>query len=317
VRVYTVRNHLELAERALKNGPHADKARLDSEQLLMHLLGRNRAWLIAHPRKELSAENQDRYESLIRRRLAGEPVQYITGECEFYGLPLKVTPDVLIPRPETEHLVERAGQLIPTFTLSPKGFLEIHKVIPADHRDKSRRAANPHEAGWPPRVLDVGTGSGAIAISIAHDWSEAEITAIDISAPALEVARSNAGRLGYLNQVRFLEGDLLAPVAGERFEIIVSNPPYVPDSDRASLAVEVREYEPPLALFAGEDGLDVYRRLIPAALPALVPGGFLALEIGFSQAEQVQNLLTEAGFANIESTPDLQGIPRVISAQRP
>ena len=285
MRVYTVRNHLELAERALQGGSHPDKARLDAELLLMHQLRKQRAWLIAHPRKELSAEAQDQYEALVRRRLAGEPIQYIIGECEFYSLPFRVTPDVLIPRPETEHLVEKVSELVPLFRK--------------------------------PRIVDVGTGSGAIAIALAHDWSPpAELTAMDISEAALEVARWNAKRIGFADRIRFLEGDLLAPVVGERFDIVVSNPPYVPDTDRALIAVEVREYEPALALFAGEDGLDVYRRLIPAALAALVPGGYIALEIGFSQADAVKSLLSEAGFANVEFAPDLQGIPRVVSALR-
>ncbi len=286
MRIYTVRNHLEFAERALKNGAHADKARLDSEQLLMHLLRKNRAWLIAHPTKELSAEQQNQYEALVERRLAGEPIQYITGECEFYGLPFKLTRDVLIPRPETEHLVEKVSELVPLFSQ--------------------------------PRIVDVGTGSGAIAIALAHDWSPPAIfTAIDVSEPALDLARWNAERIGFADRLRFLQGDLLEPVVGEQFDIIASNPPYVPNTDRALIAVEVREYEPALALFAGEDGLDVYRRLIPAAFAVLVPGGFLALEIGFSQADSVKNLLAEAGFADVEFMADLQGIPRVASAMRP
>ena len=285
MRIYTVRDHLDLAERALREGAHSDKARLDAEQLLMHLLRKNRAWLIAHPRKELSAEDQERYEALVARRLAGEPIQYITGECEFYGLPFKVTRDVLIPRPETEHLVEKASELVPLFSK--------------------------------PRIVDVGTGSGAIAIALAHDWAPpAILTAIDISESALELARWNAKRTGFADRIRFLQGDLLAPVAGEQFDIVVSNPPYVPNTDRALISVEVREFEPAVALFAGDDGLDIYRRLIPAACSALVPGGFLALEIGFSQADAVRSLLTAAGFAQIEFLEDLQGIPRVASARR-
>jgi release factor glutamine methyltransferase len=166
-----------------------------------------------------------------------------------------------------------------------------------------------------PRILDVGTGSGAIAISIAHDWSEAEITAIDSSAPALAIARENATRYGVT--IRFLEGGLLTPVANEEFEIIVSNPPYVPESDRPTLSVEVRDHEPALALFAGPDGLDIYRRLIPQAFGCLVSGGYLVLEIGYGQSEAVRDLLTASAFQNIEFQPDLQGIPRVASAQHP
>jgi release factor glutamine methyltransferase len=225
------------------------------------------------------------FNALVMRRRYGEPIQYITGETEFYGLPFRVTPDVLIPRPETEHLVEKVVELVASFHA--------------------------------PRIVDVGTGSGAIAVSIAHDWPEAEITAIDLSPAALEVARGNAERFGCADCIRFLQGDLLTPVAGERFEIIVSNPPYVPETDRATLAVEVRDHEPALALFAGLDGLAIYRRLIPQAFAALTPGGFFALEIGFGQSEAVRALLASSGFEQIEFTPDLQGILRVVSARRP
>ena len=172
-------------------------------------------------------------------------------------------------------------------------------------------------AGWPPRILDVGTGSGAIAIAVAHDWgSLADITAIDISESALAVARSNAERFGCTDDIRFLQGDLLAPVAGEQFEIIASNPPYVPNTDRALISVEVREHEPHVALFGGHDGLEIYRRLIPAAYNALVPGGYLVFEFGFSQQPDIESLLTAAGFQQIEITHDLQGIPRIASARR-
>ena len=285
MRAYTVRDHLVLAKLGLQNGPHSDKADLDAERLMMHVLGKDRAWLIAHPGEEFSEEEHALYEALIERRLAGEPIQHISGECEFYGLPFKVTQDVLIPRPETEHLVE--------------------KVIAIARRFER------------PRMVDIGTGSGAIAVALAHNLAGAVITATDLSQSALAVARENAAKNGVAERIRFLHGDLLAPVAGERFEIIASNPPYVPDSDRALIAVEVREYEPALALFGGEDGLDVYRRLIPAAYAALVPGGSIALEIGFTQAEAIEGLLAASGFQNIEFTPDLQGIPRVASAQRP
>jgi release factor glutamine methyltransferase len=285
MRMYTLRNHLEFAERALSSGPHPDKARLDAEMLLMHLLRQNRAWLIAHPRRELSEEQQAQYEELIRRRLAGEPIQYITGETEFYGLSFRVTRDVLIPRPETEHAIEKVLALAAAFRQ--------------------------------PRIVDVGTGSGAIAVALAHNLPDAHITAIDLSPNALVIARENAARNGVKARIRFLEGDLLTPVAREHFEFVVSNPPYVAAPERDSLAVEVREYEPDIALFAGGDGLSIYRRLIPAARSVLVPGGFIVLEIGYNQSEAVGALLLEHGFANVEFTPDLQGIPRVASARRP
>jgi release factor glutamine methyltransferase len=268
----------------LKSGPHGEYARRDAETLLLHLLGENRAWFLAHLECDLTNDQASHFMQHIERRYRGEPIQYITGEQEFYGLAFRVTPDVLIPRPETEHLVEKVVELAPLFRK--------------------------------PRMVDVGTGSGAIAISLAHERPDAAITAIDISASALELARHNAERIGFADRIRFLQGDLLAPVHEERFDFVVSNPPYVPAADRDALSVEVRDHEPALALFAGEDGLDVYRRLIPAAFAALVPGGFVALEIGYAQSEPVAALLVDAGFAQIEFVPDLQGIPRVACGQR-
>jgi len=280
-----IRSLLTDAERALAVGPHPDRTRQDAEFLLRFALRCDKAWLLTRLRNTVSDKVQEHFNAMMRRRIAGEPIQYVTGEADFFNMQFRVTPEVLIPRPETELLVERVCQLVPLF---PK-----------------------------PRIVDVGTGSGAIAISIAHDRSHAAaITAIDLSAAALAIAKENAARIGFAKHIRFLEGDLLVPVEGERFEIIVSNPPYVPTADRDSLSVEVREYEPAMALFAGDDGLEVYRRLIPAAFDALVPGGYLALEIGFGQSAAITELLTNAGFAQIEFVPDLQGIPRVACAQR-
>jgi release factor glutamine methyltransferase len=279
----SLRHHLELGELALKDGPHPESARRDSELLLTHTLKKNRTWLLAHDDELLSDKLFLSYTELLARRRCGEPIQYIIGETEFYGLPFRVTRDVLIPRPETEHLVEKVIELAARFQQ--------------------------------PRIVDVGTGSGAIAVALAHKLPHAQITATDICSRALVVARKNAK----LNEVdlRFLEGDLLAPVASEKFEIVVSNPPYVPETDRATLSVEVREYEPALALFAGDDGLDVYRRLIPAAFDALAPGGFVALEIGYGLSTAMRELLSRAGFEQIEFVPDLQNIPRVACARRP
>ena len=268
----------------LSMGPHPDRARLDSELLLMHVLQRNRAWLMTHGGDDVSDDTCAALQDLFERRYRGEPIQYLTGECEFYGLPFKVTRDVLIPRPETEHLVEKAIDVARQFTR--------------------------------PRIVDVGTGSGAIAVALAHHLRDAEFTAIDLSGAALAVARENAKCNAVGDRIRFLEGDLLGPVYGEQFEIVVSNPPYVPNTDRALISVEVREFEPALALFGGEDGLEVYRRLIPAAFAALVPGGFFAAEMGFSQVGDVESLLAAAGFADVELLPDLQGIPRVAAGRR-
>lgn len=286
----TVGQCLAQGEAQLNTGPHPDRARRDAETLLLHLTGKNRAWLLTHRDEEFGGCTAVRYASLLRRRLTGEPLQYITGETEFYGLPFCVTRDVLIPRPETEHLVEKVLSFA------------------------SRFAA--------PRIVDIGTGSGAIAVALAHNLPTAHVTAIDVSPPALAIARHNAQRLGVDSRIAFIRRDLLAPVDENQehpalFDILVSNPPYVPSSDRDSLSVEVRDYEPALALFAGNDGLDVYRRLIPAAYAALAPGGFIALEIGFGQKQAIRNLLSASGFASIEFTPDLQGIPRVATAQRP
>lgn len=278
-----VRERLLQAEARLQSGPHPERARRDAETLLLHLTGKDRAWLIAHGNDEFGGCTAIGYAALIDRRYAGEPIQYITGECEFYGLQFRVTSAVLIPRPETEHLVEKAIQFASGF-------------------------------GAGVRILDVGTGSGAIAIALARALPTAHITAIDLSSQALEIALFNAQQNGVTERIRFLEGDLLAPVAGEHFDLIVSNPPYVPLVDRPTLAVEVREHEPTLALFSGDDGLGVYHRLIPASARALSSGGFLVLEIGCGQSEAIGDLLAASGFHEITFTPDLQGIPRVASA---
>jgi release factor glutamine methyltransferase len=233
---------------------------------------------------DLDAENAERYAHFVERRQNGEPIQYICETAEFYGLIFRVTPDVLIPRPETEHLVEKVIELAARFDQ--------------------------------PRIVDVGTGSGAIAVALAHKLPNARLMAIDISTMALTVARENAARNCAGDRILFLQGDLLAPIAGESFEMIVSNPPYVSNADLDSLAVEVRDHEPELALFAGEDGLAIYRRLIPGAFAQLVAGGFLVLELGYGQADAIRALLMGAGFAEIEFVPDLQQISRVACARR-
>jgi release factor glutamine methyltransferase len=280
----TLQEWLEGGTARLEAGPHPDRARRDAETLLLHLIGKNRAWLLTHLTDDFAGCTAIRFATLLDRRVKGEPIQHITGESEFYGLPFRINCDVLIPRPETEHLIERVVKLAPLFRK--------------------------------PRIVDVGTGSGAIAIALANECPDATVTATDTSEPALKVARGNAERLGFAGRIRFLQGDLLAPVSNETFDIVVSNPPYVPSSDRDSLAVEVREYEPAGALFAGDDGLRVYRRLIPAAFALLAPSGFIALEIGYGQQEDIRMLLTQTGFTGIQFMPDLQGIARVTSASK-
>lgn len=285
-----LRTLLSEAQAALAEGPHPERARPDAELLLLHVSGRgealkNRAWLLTHLDATAGPDAAAEFYALIERRRAGEPIQYIVGEAEFYGLPFYVTREVLIPRPETEHLVEKALQLAARFS--------------------------------EPRLVDIGAGSGAIAVALAANLPNASISAIDISTGALALARRNAERNGVAERIRFLAGDLVAPVAGERFEVVVSNPPYVSETDRGSLAVEVREYEPATALFAGADGLAVYRRLVPAAWAVLVRGGFLVLEIGQGQKDAIGALLEASGFSAIAFIADLQGIPRVAVAQRP
>ena len=259
----------------------------DAALLLRHALGISQAAMLAGPDRELSQEQQVAYDAMILRRAANGPIQYITGQQEFYGLALRVTPAVLIPRPETEILVEAV--------LAELKQAGVHTAL---------------------RLVDVGTGSGAIAIALAHNLPSARITAVDLSGAALEVARANAERHGLAERIEFVEWDLLEGFAdGESgYDVVVSNPPYVRTGDRAGLHPQVREYEPEAALFAGADGLDVYRRLIPQARAALVPDGLLAMEIGYGQKEAVASLLS--GWNEVRFVDDLQRIPRVAMARR-
>jgi release factor glutamine methyltransferase len=249
--------------------------------LLMFALGCDRAHLYAHPERELTADEQARYDAAIAERAAHKPSQYITGHQEFWGLDFIVSPAVLIPRPETEHLVEAA--------------LELASEFPR------------------PRIVDVGTGSGCIAIALAKEMPRADIEGLDISTDAVEIARANAVRLE-CDRVRFHVNDLLAGFLAESFDLVVSNPPYVGESEQEKVQRQVREYEPKVAVFAGEEGLDVYRRLAPQAREVLRPGGWLVMEIGFSMGAPVRALLE--GWAEVRVLPDLLGIPRVIAARK-
>ena len=251
--------------------------RRDAEVLLTYLLGWDQAILLTHPERLLSPAESDRWESLLKRRLAYEPMQYITGSQEFFGLLFEVTPDVLIPRPETEHLVE---------------------------------AVLEHVGGEAVRILDVGTGSGAIAVVLAHARPRSHVTAVELSPAALEVARRNAERHGVLAQVTFLQSDLLAAVEGAEFDLVVSNPPYIAEAE--VLEPQVSNYEPHSALYAGPTGLEVYERLIPQARKVLKPRGRLLLEIGYGQQPAVEALL--GGWGSVKVIHDLQGIPRVVQA---
>lgn len=272
------------ATERLQAGARGD-ARLDAETLLMHALGRDKAYLYAHPELELSCSELAGYHDAMGRRLTGEPVQYITGHQEFWGLDLLVTPSVLIPRPETEHAVEAA--------------LDLLREIEA------------------PRVVDVGTGSGCIALALASELPQARIEAVDISDEALEVARNNAARLNLINRLVFSQSDLLEKYLDSlpTVDMVVSNPPYVGDSEADKLQVEVRAHEPHRALFGGgAEGLDIYRRLIPQAARVLRPGGWLVMEIGYTQEQAIRDLLSD--WNEVRSVADLQGIPRVVIAQR-
>ena len=286
----TVREAADRAARRLESSPHLregtagqGEATRDALTLLLHVTGLSRAQFHADPDRSLTVAQQADYNAAIARRLADEPIQYITGEQEFYGLALGVTPAVLIPRPETEHLVEAVLAALDTTA--------------------------PH------RILDVGTGSGAIAIALAAHLPRASITATDISPDAIAVARGNAARHSLADRIQFLQSDLLTGLPNQEFDAVVSNPPYVSIADRATLHPQVRDYEPAEALFAGPDGLGIYRRLLPQAQAALTPNGLLALEIGHGQRDALAQLL--ASWSDLRFVDDLQGIPRVALARKP
>jgi len=283
----TIQQALELAAERLVADEHLrDTARRDAELLLMHAASLKRTDLIAYPQRELAPLQSAALETAIARRLRHEPVQYITGAQEFYGLPLKVSAAVLIPRPETEHLVEAVLERLP----------------------KDR----------PVTIIDIGTGSGAIAIALAVHLPLASITALDLSSAALAVAEANARTHQVADRIRFLRSDLLDCLTTQErcscFDAVVSNPPYVPTGDHESLHPQVREHEPATALYAGEDGLNIYRRLIPQAESALKPGGLLAMEFGYGQREALASLL--GSWQDLSFVDDLQGIPRVAVARR-
>ncbi|HKV95290.1 MAG TPA: peptide chain release factor N(5)-glutamine methyltransferase [Candidatus Angelobacter sp.] len=261
--------------------------RLNAELLLMFVLAQERAYLYAHPEREITSDEQSRYDEVIRERARGCPTQYITGHQEFWGLDLLVSPAVLIPRPETEHVVEAVLELVKDSRLDGTGRLKL---------------------------LDVGTGSGCIALALASELPQTEIHACDISEEALEVARINAARLALGGRVLFRKSDLLGVYAGENFNFIISNPPYVGEADADKVQKQVREFEPKIAVFSGQEGMEIYRRLIPQAHEHLRPGGWFVTEIGYSEEAKVKELL--AGWADIQVIADLQGIPRVVVARR-
>ncbi len=248
---------------------------LTAEVLLCHALQCERPYLYAHPERELREVEWLHYGRYLHERLKGKPTQYITHQQEFYGREFRVTPDVLIPRPETEHLIETVLKL-----------------------------------GCEGRAVDVGCGSGAIAITLALETS-ASVASTDVSTPALAVAAANARRLGAA--VQFIACDILSAIAGGCMDFVVSNPPYIASSERSGLQREVRDWEPGLALFAGPTGLEVYARLIPEAARVLRPGGWLVLELGHGIS---LNRLLGAWWRGVKITNDLAGIPRVLACQK-
>jgi release factor glutamine methyltransferase len=272
---------------------------LAAELLLMHALGRDRTWLYTNSEHALDAATAQKYFALIARRASGEPTQYLTGKQEFWALEFEVTPAVLIPRPETEHVIEVALE-----RLGERGI----KI--------NMKTGAPSPAL---RIADIGTGSGCIAVALAHELPHAEIIATDISASALEVARRNAARHQVTDRIEFAETDLLESVSHESrpFDLIVGNPPYISQNDASSLPTEVRDHEPHSALFGGGTGVEIYARLIEQAGAKLRPGGVLVLELGYNFADAVRKMFhMEHRWANISITNDLAGIPRVIAAER-
>jgi release factor glutamine methyltransferase len=255
---------------------------LEAKILLAHVLGCDRAWLTAHGDAVLSPEQASAFEALARRRRRGEPVAYLTGRREFYGLEIEVTPEVLIPRPETEALVEEALAAIPP--------------------------------GAPARVLDLGCGSGAVALAIAHERPRASVLGADVAPAAVELARRNVRRLALANAA-FVVSDWFAAIPRERFAVIVANPPYVAEAD-AHLDEGDLRFEPRLALTPGADALAAIRGIVAAAPAYLAAGGLLALEHGFDQADAAQTLLRAAGLRDVRSVRDLAGIQRVTSGRR-
>lgn len=261
--------------------------RLDAERLASFVIGQDWAFVCSHPEHELTAREQARYDEVVSQRTLGCPVQYITGHEQFWGFDLLVSPAVLIPRAETEHVVETA------------------LVLARDYHRK-----NPHNI----KIVDVGIGSGCIALALASELPWAEVHGCDISAEAVEVARSNAARLGLGHRVLFQQSDLLAAYEGEEFDIIVCDPPYIGEAEADKVGKQVLEFEPWVAIFSGPDGMDVYRRLAAQAWRTLRPGGWLIVEVCPSNQSKVKALLSD--WAEIRTTTDRQGIFRAVAVRK-
>ncbi len=281
---------------------------MNAEMLLMFTLGCDRAYPYGHPERELTEEEQSRYDDALAQRSQGIPAQYITGHQEFWGMDLIVSPAVLIPRPETEHVVEKVLELV----AANQSWTGETPVAPRTNSRLQQRASAP---ATHLHIVDVGTGSGCIALAVAKELPQAEIYATEISPAALEIAHANATRHRLEKRIHFHETDLLAGMDEDDFDFVVSNPPYVGESDEDQVQLEVRKCEPRDAVFAGPTGLEIIERLVPQAHEVLTPAGWLVIEISGTIAKQVQELL--AGWEKVQITNDLQGIPRVVSAQKP
>jgi release factor glutamine methyltransferase len=332
-------SHIDVRS-ALKQGlaqlreAHIPSFTLAAELLLLHVLGRDRTWLYAHPEEQVSSADAERFFALLARRAAGEPTQHLTGKQEFWGLEFEVTPDVLIPRPETEHVIEVA----------------LDRLAVRERRAGRKQTL----AGEGLQIADIGTGSACIAIALAKELRGATIYATDISSAALAVAHRNAARHSVSDRIRFLESNLLdgftardaanagisvvgaqhaapllatdssstprqSPVTSHQsplFDLIVSNPPYIGRREAATLMREVRDHEPEIALYGGEEGYELYADLIAQAAAHLKPGGILVLELGHNSLPAVQPLLDAPTWTNVGVTNDLAGIPRVLAAER-
>lgn len=288
--IMTIAETLRTASQRLRTA-HIPNDLLDAQALLAFALGRDRTWLIVNFREPLESGRREEYAALIERRAKGEPLQYITGRQEFFGYDFEVTPAVLIPRPESELIVEEVIRLA---------------------------AAERFPTAAPPIIVDVCTGSGCIAVAIAREVEEVRILATDISVAALEVAQRNIARNGVTDRIEVLAGDLLDPLGdtGEKAWIIVSNPPYIAAAEMPELQREVRDWEPRLALTDEGDGLRLYRRLLDKAPASLLPGGYLICEIGFGQADSLRAMVRPEVWDPPRFIPDLQGIPRTLVLRR-
>jgi release factor glutamine methyltransferase len=280
---WTIKRLLEWTTGYLQ-GKGNESARLEAQLLLAHALGCSRTSLYVRYEEVPPDEQRGRFRELVQARVKGTPVAHLLGRKEFFSLEFEVGPDVLVPRQDTEWLVTECLTL-----------------------------AKPHDA---PRVLDVGTGSGCVAVAVAARHKTASVTAIDLSPQALAVARRNAEKHKVADRVRFLEGDLFAPLTEERFDFILSNPPYVPSGDLAGLAAEVRDHDPRLALDGGPDGFAVIDRLIAGAAERLEKGGWLLFEIGAGQEAEARRRLEQAGWDVSRTTIEAGGVPRVMQARR-